>query len=97
MFSEADEKDAKEKDTKDSAGESKPVEEDIVVVKKLVPKTVYPQLLLAFSFFDRSFSGYIKQRDLEDCIDALGVGLSKQQVEKTAFNLVFKIVIRFIF
>ena len=53
----------------------------VAVKKKMVSKTVYPQLLLAFSFFDRSFSGYIKQRDLEDCVDALGLGLSKNQLK----------------
>ena len=63
--------------------EDKVKEEDISVVvkKKMVSKTVYPQLLLAFSFFDRSFSGYIKQRDLEECLDALGLGLSKAQLK----------------
>merc|ERR1712226_373767 len=78
----------KSDDVKTESSGSKEVkqEEDdeievIAVKKKMVSKTVYPQLLLAFSFFDRSFSGYIKQRDLEDCVDSLGLGLSKSQLK----------------
>merc|ERR1712226_1321974 len=78
----------KSDDVKTESSDSKEVkqEEDdeievIAVKKKMVSKTVYPQLLLAFSFFDRSFSGYIKQRDLEDCVDSLGLGLSKSQLK----------------
>ncbi|XP_059168003.1 cell division cycle and apoptosis regulator protein 1-like isoform X2 [Physella acuta] len=45
-------------------------------------KTVEPQLLLAFSYFDQNHCGYLTDKDTEDIIHTLGLKLSRAQIKK---------------
>ena len=52
---------------------------------KVVEKTVTRdrQLLLAFSYFDQSHTGYLLDKDLEELLHTLGLHLSRSQVRIT--------------
>ena len=52
---------------------------------KVVEKTVTRdrQLLLAFSYFDQSHTGYLLDKDLEELLHTLGLHLSRSQVRTT--------------
>jgi hypothetical protein len=49
-------------------------------VIKLKPKTVHPDLLLAFTYMDTHRSGYIHEKDLEDFLLLLGLNLTRSKV-----------------
>ena len=42
--------------------------------------TADKRLLMAFSYFDTSHCGYIVDRDLEDILQTVGLGVSRAQV-----------------
>lgn len=44
--------------------------------------TVFPDLLLSFTYFDHTHCGYIFEKDLEDLFYTLGLNLSRSQVRK---------------
>ncbi len=52
----------------------------IVQLTKPKPKTVYRELLLAFSFFDTQRTNNINERDLEDLFLAIGLSLSRSKI-----------------
>lgn len=44
--------------------------------------TAFPDLLLAFVYFDQTHCGYIFEKDLEDLFYTLGLNLSRSQIRK---------------
>lgn len=54
------------------------------------PRTIHPELLLAFTFFDRNRCGYLTEKDLEEILLLSGLSLTKNEakmlVSRTAHN-----------
>ncbi|XP_023931165.1 cell division cycle and apoptosis regulator protein 1-like [Lingula anatina] len=50
--------------------------------------TAYPELLLAFVYFDQNHTGYLLDKDVEEIIHTLGLQLSRAQVRKYVQKLV---------
>ena len=44
------------------------------------PRTIHPELLLAFTFFDRNRCGYLIEKDLEELLLLSGLSLTKNEV-----------------
>ena len=44
------------------------------------PRTIHPELLLAFTFFDRNRCGYLIEKDLEEILLLSGLSLTKNEV-----------------
>lgn len=44
------------------------------------PRTIHPELLLAFTFFDRNRCGYLTEKDLEEVLLLSGLSLTKNEV-----------------
>ena len=62
----------KEKDRTGGGGEEKKEKAPLVSVER--------QLLLAFSYFDQSHTGYLLDKDCEDILHIIGLHLSRSQV-----------------
>ena len=45
------------------------------------PRTIRPELLLAFTFFDRNRCGYLIEKDLEEILLLSGLSLTKNEVD----------------
>jgi len=43
-------------------------------------RTIHPDLLLAFTFFDRNRCGYLTEKDLEEILLLSGLSLTKNEV-----------------
>ena len=46
-------------------------------------RTIHPELLLAFTYFDRSRCGYLTEKDLEEILILAGLSLTKSEVNLT--------------
>ncbi|KAH9495313.1 Cell division cycle and apoptosis regulator protein 1 [Bulinus truncatus] len=71
-------------DRRDRDDKKKKKDED----KKM--KTVDPELLLAFSYFDQNHCGYLTDKDTEDIIHTLGLKLSRAQIKKLLQKVLLK-------
>ena len=49
-------------------------------------RTIYPELLLAFTFFDRNRCGYLTEKDLEEILLLAGLSLTKHEVKIRQIN-----------
>uniref|UniRef100_UPI00358FABF8 cell division cycle and apoptosis regulator protein 1 isoform X2 n=1 Tax=Myxine glutinosa TaxID=7769 RepID=UPI00358FABF8 len=65
------------KDVKQSRSKSKSKEKE-----KENMKTIRPDLLLAFTYFDQSHWDYLQEKDLEELVYTLGLHLSRAQIKK---------------
>ena len=54
------------------------------------PKTVYPDLLLSFVFFDTNRTNYINEKDLEDLLLCIGLSLSRSKIKSLMLKISFK-------
>lgn len=45
--------------------------------------TIHPELLLAFTYFDRNRCGYLTEKDLEEILLLAGLSLTKNEVNLT--------------
>ncbi len=50
-------------------------------------RTIHPELLLAFTFFDRNRCGYLTEKDLEEILLLSGLSLTKNEVNKKTINI----------
>lgn len=61
-----------------------------IQLTKPKPKTVYPDLLLSFVFFDTNRTNYINEKDLEDLLLCIGLSLSRSKIKALISKLSFK-------
>ena len=54
-------------------------------------KTVHPELLLSFTFFDRNRCGYLLEKDLEEILLLSGLSLTKNEVNLLFLSLTFNV------
>ena len=48
--------------------------------RRVKQETVDPQLLLSCVYFDQNHCGYLLERDIEEIMHSIGLGLSRAQV-----------------
>ncbi|CAF0707138.1 unnamed protein product [Brachionus calyciflorus] len=58
---------------------TKTEENDSAVKSSNRPKTLYPDLLLSFTYFDTNRTNYLNEKDLEDLFFLLGLNLSRSK------------------
>lgn len=50
------------------------------ILPKPKPKTIYPELLLAFTYYDTNRTNYIHYKDLEDLLILIGLNLTRSKI-----------------
>jgi hypothetical protein len=68
----------------------KPTTTTTIQLTKPKPKTVYPELLLSFVFFDTNRTNYINEKDLEDLLLCIGLSLSRSKIKSLMLKISFK-------
>ena len=60
---------------------SNPTPTKTIQLSKPKPKTVFKELLLAFTFFDTARTNYLNEKDLEDLLLLIGLSLSRSKAK----------------
>lgn len=93
---EDDTKRTKVSDENKADDESQPKTDDSHSVSKTIQlvkpklKTVYPELLLSFVFFDTNRTNHLNERDLEDLFLCVGLSLSRSKIKALVSRVNFK-------
>ena len=61
-----------------------------IQLTKPKPKTIYPEVLLAFNYIDVAKSGIISEKDLEDLLLCIGLALSRSKIKALFMKLNIK-------
>ncbi|CAM4740247.1 unnamed protein product [Rotaria magnacalcarata] len=74
----------RKKSTQEESSEKSPADDDqksALTIAHTRQRTIQPELLLAFTFFDRNRCGYLTEKDLEELLLSSGLSLTKNETK----------------
>ncbi|CAF0968873.1 unnamed protein product, partial [Rotaria sordida] len=82
-LSQEDSSSQRKKSTQEETIEKSPNDEQksTLTIAQTHQRTIYPELLLAFTFFDRNRCGYLTEKDLEEILLLSGLSLTKNEAK----------------